>query len=119
MRCYRSGGCAICGIGQSYGITLGLIRVRRRKHNFLTAIILIADGIAAVALLIGLGLALCGTVALINHLAGQNFIALRPIFDDLKTPKGRMGYSWLIWALLSTLMPTLVHLVLVFLSAFT
>jgi hypothetical protein len=119
MRCNRCGGCAICGIGQSYGITLGLIRVRRRKHNFLTAIILIADGIAAVALLIGLGLALCGTVALINHLAGQNYIALRPIFDDLKTPKGRMGYSWLIWALLSTLMPTLVHLVLVFLSAFT
>jgi hypothetical protein len=27
MRCYRSGGCAICGIGQSYGITLGLIQV--------------------------------------------------------------------------------------------
>lgn len=32
---------------------------------------------------------------------------------------GRMEYSWLIWALLSTLVPTLVHLVLLFLSAFT
>ncbi|MDG1457077.1 MAG: hypothetical protein P8Q92_04075 [Pseudoprimorskyibacter sp.] len=85
----------------------------------MTAIIWIADRIAAVAQLIGLGLALCGKVALINHLAGQNYIALRPIFDDLKSPEGRMGYSWLIWALLSTLVPTLVHLVLVFLSAFT
>lgn len=32
MRCYHNGGCAICGIGQSYGITLRLIRVGRRKH---------------------------------------------------------------------------------------
>ena len=85
----------------------------------MTAIIWIADRIAAVALLIGLGLALCGTIVLINHLAGQNFIALRPIFDDLKTPDRRTGYSWLIWALLSTLVPTQVHLVLVFLSAFS
>ncbi len=67
-----------------------------QKAHFMTAIIWIADGIAAVALLIGLGLALCGTVALIDHLAGQDYIALRPFFDDLKTPEGRTGYSWLI-----------------------
>lgn len=73
----------------------------------------------AALLLIGLGLGLSGTIALINHLAGQEFIALRPIFDDLKTAEGRASYTWLTLTLLSTLVPILVHLVLVFLSAFT
>jgi hypothetical protein len=75
--------------------------------------------VVALLLLIGLGLGLSGTIALINHLAGQEFIALRSIFDDLKTPEGRAGYTWLTMTLLSTLVPTLVHLVLVFLSGFT
>lgn len=103
----------------SYGITLGLIRYGRRQRNLLTGLVWIIDGVVAVLLLIGLGLGLSGTIALINHLAGQEFIALRPIFDDLKTSEGRAGYTWLTLTLLSTLVPTLVHLVLVFLSAFT
>lgn len=103
----------------SYGVTLGLIRYGRGQRNLLTGLIWLLDGLVAVLLLIGLGLGLTGTIALINHLAGQEFIALRPIFDDLKTPEGRAGYTWLTFTLLSTLVPTLVHLVLVFLSAFT
>lgn len=103
----------------SYGVTLGLIRYGRGKRNFVTGLIWFFDGVVAVLLLIGLGLALSGSIALINHLAGQEFIALRPIFDDLKTPEGRASYTWLTLTLLSTLVPTLVHLVLVFLSAFT
>ncbi len=103
----------------SYGVTLGLVRYGRGQRNVLTGLVWVVDGIAAVVLLIGLGLALSGTIALINHLAGQEFIALRPVFDDLKTPEGRAGYTWLTLTLLSTLVPTLVHLVLVFLSAFT
>jgi hypothetical protein len=103
----------------SYGVTFGLVRYGRRQRNLLTGLVWVFDGAAAILLLIGLGLALSGTIALINHLAGQEFIALRPIFDDLKTPDGRAGYTWLTLTLLSTLVPTLVHLVLVFLSAFT
>ena len=103
----------------SYGITLGLIRYGRHQRNLLTGLIWIVDGLVAVLLLIALGITLSGTIALINHLAGQEFIGLRPIFDDLKTPVGRAGYTWLTLSLLSTLVPTLVHLALVFLSAFT
>ena len=103
----------------SYGTTLALIRKGRQARNWVTGAIWILDGIAALALLIGLGLGLCGTIALINHLAGQDFIALRPIFDDLKTPEERVGYSWLVVSMLTTLVPTLVHLALAFLSAFT
>lgn len=103
----------------SYGVTLGLIRYGRHQRNLLTGLIWIVDGLVAVLLLIALGLSLSGTIALINHLAGQEFIGLRPIFDDLKTPEGRAVYTWLTLSLLSTLVPTLVHLVLVFLSAFT
>lgn len=103
----------------SYGITLGLIRYGRRQRNLLTGLVWLFDGFVAELLLIGLGLALSGTIALINHLAGQDFIALRTIYDDLKTPERRADYTWLTLTLLSTLVPTLVHLVLVFLSAFT
>ncbi len=103
----------------SYGTTLALIRKGRQARNWVTGAIWILDGLAALALLIGLGLGLCATIALINHLAGQDFIALRPIFDDLKTPEGRAGYSWLVVSMLTTLVPTLVHLALAFLSAFT
>ena len=103
----------------SYGVTLGLIRYGRGQRNVLTGLVWLLDGVVAVLLLIGLGLGLSGTIALINHLAGQEFIGLRPIFDDLKTPEGRAGYTWLTFTLLSTLVPTLVHLLLVFLSGFT
>ncbi|MEP3329302.1 hypothetical protein [Sedimentitalea sp.] len=103
----------------SYGITLGLIRYGRGQRNLLTGLVWVFDGVVAVLLLIGLGLVLSGTNALINLLSGQEFIALRSVFDDLKTPEGRADYTWLTLTLLSTLVPTLVHLVLVFLSAFT
>lgn len=103
----------------SYGFTLGLIRFGRRQRNLLTGLVWIVDGVVAVLLLIGLGLGLSGTIALINYLAGEEFISLRQILYDLKTPEARAGYTWLTLSLLSTLVPTLVHLVFVLLSAFT
>ena len=58
-------------------VTLGLVRYGRGQRNLLTGLVWLFDGVVAVLLLIGLGLGLSGTIALINHLAGQEFIAQR------------------------------------------
>ena len=103
----------------SYGLTLTLIRKGRIGMNAMTLVWGVIDAIAAVIILIGLGLTLVALVSLINSFGTETILDLPQTFSDLRDPQARGDYGWLIIMLLSTLVPTLVHLVLVMLSAFT
>ena len=101
----------------SYDTTLGLLAWGKRQRNGWTGLAWLADALAAVVYLVSLGLALTLTVALINQLSGAVFMDLPQIFADLADPEARGGYTWLTLSLLTTLVPTLVHLALALLSA--
>jgi hypothetical protein len=104
----------------SYGLTLTLMAKGRHGRRGLSGRILLfglGDALAAVAILIGLGLALTLLVAFIDHASGVPLFDLPQVFADLRDPEARGAYAWLVLACLTTLVPTLVHLCIAALSA--
>jgi hypothetical protein len=79
----------------------------------------VIDAFCAVVLLLGLGISLGLIIGLINALASETLIDLRHIIDGMRDPVTRPEYTWLYLCLASTLIPTLVHTVIMLLSAFT
>ncbi|GIT89804.1 hypothetical protein JANAI62_07110 [Jannaschia pagri] len=107
----------------SYGTTLTLIRkgwFGQRGPSVRIAVLGAIDAAMALVFLIGLGVTMVAFVALINAyaVAGPLF-DLPTVFADLRNPEAGGAYTWLILSCLTTLVPTIVHLLIVALSAFT
>ena len=104
----------------SYGITLTLLRAGwRSRKTAATLACGILDIFAALASLFGLSLFLALIIAAINAASAAPLLPLEKLYTDLSSPETRGGYTWLYLCLLSTLVPTGVHLVIVLLSAMT
>ena len=103
----------------SYGLTLSLINAGWRNQGVRILGFWVVDVIVAIVLLLGLGITLGMVIGLINHLAAEQLFDLRAIIDGIKNPATRGDYTWLYLCLLSTLVPTLLHTLIMLLSAFT
>lgn len=96
----------------SYGMTLTLIKFGAAQKNGWSLIVACFDALAAYVLLIALGCSIVLTLGLINALSGTTFIDVSTILTGLKDPATRDEYMWLTFTLLSTLVPTGMHLVI-------
>jgi hypothetical protein len=103
----------------SYGVTLSLLRAGRREDGWPPLLCGLLDALGAVLILYGLALALALYIAAINALGSVPFLPLDRLFEDLADPAVRSGYAWLYLTLLSTLVPTGVHLLLALISVTT
>lgn len=98
----------------STGLTRYLLRRGATRHLALNAVI---DAGAALAILLGLGVAVIATVHLIRPQDGAPMIDLAALFADLRQSPG--DYYWLYFCFLSTLLPTFLHLGVGALGLFT
>ena len=103
----------------SYGLTLTLIAKGRKRRSIRILVYGVIDAVCAIFILIGLGLTITGFVALINALSVTPLFDLPTVFRDLSDPATRGSYTWLYLTLFSTLIPTVVHIAIGLLSAFT
>ncbi len=104
----------------SYGLTLALINTGQKDdNNHLIPLLWLIDIIVALLILITLGTTLGLYVTLINALAGVPHFDVAAIIAGLHNPDTRGEFTWLYLSMLTTLVPTLVHTVLMLLSGFT
>lgn len=103
----------------SYGTTLSLLDKGHDGDGPTPRIALwaVADIVMAFVYLVALGLTLTVVVDLINTVSGVPMLNLGQVFTDLRDPDLRGGYTWLILACLTTLVPTLFHLGIAALAA--
>jgi hypothetical protein len=79
----------------------------------------VRDTAAGAAIFMALGFASIAAIRVIRPQDGVPLVDLAPIFDALRDPDQRASYGWLAAMLVSTLLPTLVHLMLASLAFFT
>jgi len=103
----------------SYGVTLGLLRLGRAENRWPIWVCGLMDAFVALVLLYLLSLSLALLVAGINAASAVPLLPLDRLFDDLAAPETRGAYAWLYLTLLSTLVPTGIHLLLVLTSIAT
>lgn len=103
----------------SYGLTLHLINKGWHAQNGRIALYWLFDVFCAVLILLGLSTTLCLIAVTLNAVSDTTVIDLPAIFAGMKDPITRPNYAWLYLCLLSTLVPTVVHTIIMLLSAFT
>lgn len=94
----------------SFGATLALLQLGRRKFRFLVGVI---DFLLAIVLFLALGATLTFFVSLLNAVTGVDFVDLENL---LRNASDFEAYWWLYAMLFSTALPTLLHLMAIVLS---
>jgi hypothetical protein len=103
----------------SYGLTIWLIRMGHRKKGLWTLVYGLVDAVSAVLLFFALSLTLTCVIGWTNAALEVPVLDLHALFRSLSDPSTRFEHFWVAGMIFSTLVPTVVHLVIVALSAIT
>ncbi|RAP39399.1 hypothetical protein BYZ73_20745 [Rhodovulum viride] len=101
----------------SYGVTIWLVRKGASKEGGGTLLLGAADVLCAAMIFFALSASLVAIIEMINRLAGGTVFDVAALLEDIE---GRPEDHWWVFGMIfSTLIPTLVHLFIVALSAIT
>ncbi|MFM7442374.1 MAG: hypothetical protein ACKO2N_00465, partial [Tabrizicola sp.] len=103
----------------SYGLTIWLIREGNRRKGLWTLAYWLIDAAVAAILFFFLSLTLTCVIGWTNLALASPVIDLNELFAGLTEPSTRGAHFWVAGMIFSTLVPTVVHLCIVALSAIT
>jgi hypothetical protein len=103
----------------SYGLTIWLIREGNRRKGLWTLGFWLVDAASAAFLFFALSLTLTCAIGWTNAALAAPILDLHALFTGLTDPDTRGAHFWVAGMIFSTLVPTVVHLIIVALSAIT